>query len=483
MLPAITLAVACFAFSTPVHAAQTAPYKINFQGRLTNASSTTLSGTYDMQFKLYTALTGGTLVWSETRTAANSNAVTVTNGLFSILIGEGTAVAGSSATLQAAITANTTLYMEVMVGTETLSPRSQFGSSAYAINSDMLDGYDSSYFAPATGSTAYAPITGSTAYAPITGSTAYAPLSGSTNYAPISGSANYIQNGTSAQSASFNVSGSGTIGGAGTVTGAFTNNGAATFYNSTNSTSAFTIQTSGSAKLFVVDTTNSLVYIGDSTPNNSAVLLVLDNKNTTGDPSAVEGGMYYNSANRSFRCGVAGSWQSCSGLLYTNTAVGSAVNTCTTACGPVATAPIPANLCQAGRVLTIKASGVLSDTTTAPTLSWGFYYGTSTTKSSDTLLGVASPTGNLTATSMSGVPWKIDATIVCFSTTSMNLTGTVTTQINSTAATTNLMNSFTPTTTNGLTTTTAKNLYLFPAFSASNASNSVTMNQFVVTVQ
>jgi hypothetical protein len=44
--------------------------------------------------------------------------------------------------LQAAITANTNLYIEIMVGAETLTPRSQFGSSAYAMNSDMIDGID-----------------------------------------------------------------------------------------------------------------------------------------------------------------------------------------------------------------------------------------------------------------------------------------------------------------------------------------------------
>ena len=142
LLPVAVFMTASFAFSTSVYAAQTVPYKINFQGRLTNVSGTVLTGTYDMQFKLYTAVTGGTLVWTETRTSGNGNAVTVTNGLFNVLIGEGTAVPGSSATLQAGITANTTLYMEVMVGAETLTPRSQFGSSAYSINSDMVDGID-----------------------------------------------------------------------------------------------------------------------------------------------------------------------------------------------------------------------------------------------------------------------------------------------------------------------------------------------------
>lgn len=305
----ISFIVACFVVISPAHAAQSVPYKINFQGRLTNASGTALSGSYDMQLKLYTTVTSGTFIWGETRTAANSNAVTVTNGLFSVLIGEGTAVAGSSASLQAAITANQTMYLEVTVGSEILSPRSQLGSSAYSINSDMLDGYDSSYFAPATGSTAYAPLSGSTNYAPI---------SGSTNYAPISGSANYIQNGASAQSASFNVSGSGTIGGAGTVTGAFTNNGAALFYNSTNSATAFTIQTSAAAKLFVADTTNSRVYIGNPTGDAAGVILVLDSSTT--EPTGVSGGEYYNSTNNKLRCYEGGAWKSCIPISNASTA-------------------------------------------------------------------------------------------------------------------------------------------------------------------
>lgn len=299
-LSTASFVLACFLFLTPAHAAQTVPYLINFQGRLANASGTVLSGSYDMQFKLYTAVTGGTYVWGETRTTANSNAVTVTNGLFSVLIGQGTAVAGSSASLQAAVTANMTLYMEVTVGAEVLSPRSQFGASAFSINSDMLDGQDSSAFAPASGSTNYAPI------------------SGSTNYAPISGSANYIQNGSSQQASSnFNISGNGTIGGVGTVTGNFTNNGAALFKNTTNSTSAFSIQTSASANLFVADTTNARIYVGDPAGDANAVLLVLDNKNTTGDPaSGTAGAMYYNSADGDYRAYQNSGWATVQPVRY-----------------------------------------------------------------------------------------------------------------------------------------------------------------------
>lgn len=267
--------VVSFWFPQSAHAAQTVPYKINFQGRLANISGAVLSGTYDMQLKLYTVVSGGTFIWGETRTAANGNAVTVTNGLFSVLIGEGTAVAGSAGSLQAAITANQTIYLEVTVGTETLTPRSQFGASAFSINSDMLDGYDSSYFAPATGSTAYAPS---------------------------SGSSNYIQNGTSAQSASFNISGDGVIG------GDLTTSGSALFSNTANSTSAFTIQGTSSNKLFVADTSNSRIYIGNPTADTTAVTLVLDNKSTTGDPTGTPGALYYNTADGDYRA-----YQSASG--------------------------------------------------------------------------------------------------------------------------------------------------------------------------
>lgn len=197
-----------------------------------------LSGTYDMQFKLYTAVTGGTFIWGETRTAANGNAITVTHGLFSLLVGEGTAVTGSSATLQAAISANTTMYMEVTVGSEVLSPRSQFGSSAYSVNSDMLDGLDSTTFGQL-------------------------------------GSANSW---TAAQSVNI------------------------------ASANAFQVK-NGSTNLLNVDTSGSTVTIGAS--DTTAAVLVLDTKTSSGDPTAVAGGMYYNSNSGKLRCSQGGVWVDC----------------------------------------------------------------------------------------------------------------------------------------------------------------------------
>jgi hypothetical protein len=65
------------------------------------------------------------------------------------------------------------------------------------------------------------------------------------SYAPASGSANYIQNGTSPQTANFNITGSGTVGG-------FTSTMPALFQDSTQSSTAFQIL-DGATPLFVAD--------------------------------------------------------------------------------------------------------------------------------------------------------------------------------------------------------------------------------------
>lgn len=88
-------------------------------------------------------------------------------------------------------------------------------------------------------------------------------------------------------------------------------NGSALFRDSTNTTNAFQIQNSGSTPLFTVDTQNSRVYVGNPTPDATGALLVLDNKNTNGDPDGVNGGMYYNAATGKFRCYQNGGWRDC----------------------------------------------------------------------------------------------------------------------------------------------------------------------------
>lgn len=104
----------------------------------------------------------------------------------------------------------------------------------------------------------------------------------------------------------------------GTMTDTFDNalfalsqTGALTLMNSADSTSAFSVKNAAGVPQFVIDTTNSYVYIGDPTPDATGALLVMDNKNTSSDPTGVNGGMYYNSVLHSMRCYQDGSWVNC----------------------------------------------------------------------------------------------------------------------------------------------------------------------------
>lgn len=87
--------------------------------------------------------------------------------------------------------------------------------------------------------------------------------------------------------------------------------GATTFQNSANSAGAFRVLNASSVPQFQVDTTNSRVYIGNLTADATGALLVLDTKNTAGDPTGVNGGMYYNSNTNKFRCYEANAWTDC----------------------------------------------------------------------------------------------------------------------------------------------------------------------------
>ena len=98
-----------------------------------------------------------------------------------------------------------------------------------------------------------------------------------------------------------------------TVLGISGANGAITAQNSTNSTTAFRILNASSMPLFTADTTNLRVYIGDPSADSTGALLVLDTKNTSGDPSGVNGAMYYNAAMGVMRCHMDGRWQMCNG--------------------------------------------------------------------------------------------------------------------------------------------------------------------------
>lgn len=122
-----------------LQAAADPPALMSYQGFLTDGDGTPLANNqidnFDVEFRIWTESTGGTLLWSEQQT------VTVEKGHFSVFLGQGTATADSPAntTLSMVFTnaaaGNLFLGTTVKLGTgndEELAPRLRLLTSPYA---------------------------------------------------------------------------------------------------------------------------------------------------------------------------------------------------------------------------------------------------------------------------------------------------------------------------------------------------------------
>ncbi|HEU5181053.1 MAG TPA: hypothetical protein VFW45_09680, partial [Candidatus Polarisedimenticolia bacterium] len=126
------------------------PTTINYQGVLRDQNDNPLSGSYDVVLRFMDAAAAGNEILIDQHTAATGNAVTVSGGLFNVAIGSGTVADGSGAGTYTALDAvfrdYGSVWLEVKVGAETLSPRTPIRSSPYALNSTQLAGHPDSYF-------------------------------------------------------------------------------------------------------------------------------------------------------------------------------------------------------------------------------------------------------------------------------------------------------------------------------------------------
>jgi len=104
-------------FSNLTHA--DVPKMISYQGQVTDDSGVPVAdGDYDMAFSIHDAVSGGNLEWS-----SGSRSVTVTNGVFNVLLGESIAID---------LEFDEDYWLEVEIEGDTQSPRQPLGSVGYA---------------------------------------------------------------------------------------------------------------------------------------------------------------------------------------------------------------------------------------------------------------------------------------------------------------------------------------------------------------
>lgn len=147
-----TLAFASLLLLPAVAVAQTTPPAlVNYQGVLRDAADKPLTGTYDMIFRFWSADVGGSEILIDQHTAVLGAPVTITGGLFNVLLGGGAVSDGSGAGVYTSLTQvfrdYPSIWMSIQVGAETLSPRIRILAAGYALNSDHLDGKQSTDFA------------------------------------------------------------------------------------------------------------------------------------------------------------------------------------------------------------------------------------------------------------------------------------------------------------------------------------------------
>ncbi|MBU1449029.1 hypothetical protein KKF45_04285, partial [Patescibacteria group bacterium] len=120
--------------------------QINYQGKLTDANDVAVEDEdYNITFRLYTSPTSATTtnIWEEER--INADKVTITNGLFSVMLGEVMALPDNIF--------NQTLYLGVEIGGSgspvwdgEMTPRKKLGTVPAAFEANRLDGIDSLSF-------------------------------------------------------------------------------------------------------------------------------------------------------------------------------------------------------------------------------------------------------------------------------------------------------------------------------------------------
>ncbi len=130
---------------------------MNYQGVLRDASEAPLDGNYDMTFRFWDAETGGNEILLDAHLAAGAGDVPVSGGLFDVQLGSGAVSDGSGPgtydSLDRVFADHADVWLAIEIEGEHLTPRIPLSTVAYALNTDTLDGMDSSDYLDTSAST------------------------------------------------------------------------------------------------------------------------------------------------------------------------------------------------------------------------------------------------------------------------------------------------------------------------------------------
>ncbi len=160
----VILGFTLMALTAPVLAAPP-PDQISYQGVLRDDQGAVLSGDYDMVFTFFDAVASGNEILVDEHTTAQGGPVTVADGLFDTHLGGGTVSDGSGpgvyTSLAAVFEDFSTVYLQIEIAGELLTPRVALVSVGHALNAgsavsagtatqaddaDLLDGEHGSFY-------------------------------------------------------------------------------------------------------------------------------------------------------------------------------------------------------------------------------------------------------------------------------------------------------------------------------------------------
>ena len=118
--------------------------QISYQAKLMDNNGVTVAdGTYNLIFNIYTQAVGGTPVWTAKGSVGSPSAlsVTVTNGLFTVMLGDTSVGGGSQNALTGIDWNNDALYLGLTVNSDAeMTPRKHIGAVPQAFNAQLLQG-------------------------------------------------------------------------------------------------------------------------------------------------------------------------------------------------------------------------------------------------------------------------------------------------------------------------------------------------------